>query len=305
MMKKWSLLLCSLMLIGVLSACGNNNEATPATNEPVATTETATPEVTEDIPVVTEVQGQYKDGSYYAAGDFDAESGWKPYVVLTVKDGKIATVDWNFVSSKGGPDKKTVDKAGNYGMKEKGNAQAEWYEQAVKAEQFLIEKQDPAAITIDAEGKTDAITGVSIHVNDLASLAKTALDAGPAEPGAYKDGSYHAEAAEFDADSGWKGTTDLTIANGKIIYAFFSGINEAGEDKQANSIEGKYGMKANGGSVAEWHEEAQAAQDFLIEKQDPAAITMNEEGKTDAISGVTIHVTDFVTLSQKALEGAK
>lgn len=300
MKKKWSILLCSLMMVGMLAACGNNNnnEAAPATTEPATSTEAVTP-------ATTETQGQYKDGSYYAEGEFDAESGWKPYIVLTVKEGKIATADWNFVSSKGGPDKKTLDKAGKYGMKAKGNAQAEWYEQAALAEQFLIEKQDPTAITLDAEGKTDAISGVSIHVNDLTTLAKKALDAGPAEPGPYKDGSYHAEADTFDADSGWKGTTDLTIANGKIIYAFFSGVNEAGEDKQAYSIEGKYGMKANGGSVAEWHEEAQAAQAFLIEKQDPTAITLNEEGKTDAISGVTIHVSDFVTLSQKALESAK
>ncbi len=295
MKKKWSILLCSLMLVGVLAACGNNNKAAePTTTEP--TTETTAPAAT---------QGQFTDGAYYAEGDFDAESGWKPYIVLSVKDGKIAMADWNFVSSKGGPDKKTLDKAGKYGMKEKGKAQADWYEQAALAEKFLIEKQDPAAITLDAEGKTDAISGVSIHVGDLTTLAKKALDAGPAAPGSYKDGSYHAEADAFDATSGWKSTTDLTIANGKIIYAFFSGVNEAGEDKQANSIEGKYGMKANGGSVAEWHEEAQAAQAFLIEKQDPAAITMNAEGKTDAISGVTIHVSDFVTLSQKALASAK
>jgi len=295
MKKKWSILLCSLMLVGVIAACGNNNKAAePSTTEP--TTEATAPVAKE---------GQYKDGAYYAEGDFDAKSGWKPYIVLTVKEGKIATADWNFVSSTLGADKKTLDKAGKYGMKANGKAQAEWYEQAALAEKFLIEKQDPAAITLDAEGKTDAISGVSIHVGDLTTLAKKALDAGPAEPGTYKDGNYHAEADAFDATSGWKSTTDLTIANGKIIHAFFSGVNEAGEDKQANSIEGKYGMKANGGSVAEWHEEAQAAQAFLIEKQDPAAITMNAEGKTDAISGVTIHVSDFVTLSQKALESAK
>jgi hypothetical protein len=31
----------------------------------------------------------------------------------------------------------------------------------------------------------------------------------------------------------------------------------------------------------------------------------DEAAQTEAISGVTIHVTDFVTLSRKALEGAK
>ncbi|AJS61053.1 hypothetical protein [Paenibacillus sp. IHBB 10380] len=298
MKKKWSVLLCSLLLVGMLAACGKEENAAPVTTEPATTTDSTTPAATEE-------SGKHADGSYYAEGEFDAASGWKPYIVLTVKDGKIATADWNFVSNKGGPDKKALDKAGKYGMKEKGNAQANWYEQAASAEKFLIDKQDPAAITLNAEGKTDAITGVSIHVSDLANLSKKALDAGPAEPGTYKDGSYHAEGDQFDPESGWKSTVDLTVANGKIIYAFYSGVNEAGDDKQAYSIEGKYGMKEKGGSASEWHEEAQAAEAFLIEKQDPAALAVNAEGKTDAITGVTIHVADFVTLSEKALEGAK
>lgn len=298
MNKKWSVFLCSLLLVGMLAGCGKEENAAPVTKEPATTTDTTTP-------AATEQSSKYAEGSYYAEGDFDAESGWKPYVVLTVKDGKIATADWNFVNSKGGPDKKALDKAGKYGMKEKGKAQSEWYEQAAAAEKFLIDKQDPTAIVVNAEGKTDAITGVSIHVGDLATLSKKALDAGPVEPGTYKDGSYHAEGDKFDPESGWKSTVDLTVANGKIIFAYFSGVNEAGEDKQVNSVEGKYGMKEKGGSAAEWHEEAQTAQAFLIEKQDPAAIALNAEGKTDAITGVTIHVADFVTLSEKALKGAK
>ncbi|MEC0370934.1 FMN-binding protein [Paenibacillus chibensis] len=297
MNKRWSILLSGALMAGLLAGCGSDKEAqTTDTKEPAPATTDSKDNTAAD-------SGSYKDGTYFAEGTMDEKSGWQPYVVLSVEGGKITKADWNYVSAKGGPDKKTLDKAGKYGMKA-GGGSTEWYEQAEKAEQYLIEKQDPAAITVKDDGKTDAISGVSIHVKDFTNLSEEALSAGPAAAGTYKDGSYHAEGDAFDKESGWKSTVDITVANGKIIYAYFSGVNAKGEDKQTVSKEGKYGMKA-GGAQAEWHEEAIKAQDYLIEKQDPAAITLKDDGTTDAISGVTIHVKDYVTLAQKALDQAK
>lgn len=298
MNKRWSILLSGALMAGLLAGCGGDKEAATETTDPA-------PAATDTKEAATSPAdgGSYKDGTYFAEGTMDEKSGWQPYVVLSVESGKITKADWNYVSAKGGPDKKTLDKAGKYGMKA-GGGSSEWYEQAEKAEQYLIEKQDPAAITVTAEGKTDAVSGVSIHVKDFTTLSEQALSAGPAAPGSYKDGSYHVEGDAFDKESGWKPTVDITVANGKIIYAYFSGVNAKGEDKQTVSKEGKYGMKA-GGAQAEWHEEAIKAQDYLIEKQDPAAITLKDDGTTDAISGVSIHIKDYVTLAQKALDGAK
>lgn len=183
-----------------------------------------------------------------------------------------------------------------------GGASSEWHEQAAKAEEFLIEKQDPAAITFDAEGKTDAISGVSVHVSDFVKAAQAALAAGPVEAGQYKDGGYHAE-GEMDAESGWKSTVDLTVANGNVVAVKFSGLNAAGDDKKQFSVDGKYGMKA-GGASAEWHEEIALAEKYFLENKGVAP-TLDAEGKTDAISGVSIHVGEYFTLAEKALEGAK
>ncbi|MDR0269204.1 FMN-binding protein [Paenibacillus sp.] len=297
MNKKWSILLSGALMAGLLAGCGSDKDA-----DKTATDSTPAATETKDTAGTKSDSGSYKDGTYFAEGAMDEKSGWQPYVVLTVESGKITQANWNYVSAKGGPDKKAADKAGNYGMKAAGGS-SEWYEQAEKTEQFLIEKQDPAAIEVKGDGTTDAISGVSVHVKEFTSLAEQALSAGPAAPGSFKDGSYHAE-GELDAKSGWKSTVDITVANGKIINAYFSGVNEKGEDKQTVSKEGKYGMKA-GGATAEWHEEAIKAQDYLIEKQDPAAITLKDDGTTDAISGVTIHIADYVTLAQKALDQAK
>ncbi|WP_172198016.1 FMN-binding protein [Saccharibacillus qingshengii] len=306
--KNWSVMMCSVLLIGALSACGSNNEQAETKTEP-AKTETAAaandkaaePAAAETAPA--EKASELKDGMYFAQGDMDTESGWQPYVILQVEGGKITDATWSASSINAGPDKKTSSEEGKYGMKA-GGGSTEWHEQAEKVEQYLIDNQDPAAITTNAEGYTDVVSGVPVHVNDFTEVAAAALAAGPVEAGPYKDGAYRAEASDFDPESGWKETADVTVAAGRIVAVNFSGINKAGEDKKTNSKEGKYGMKA-GGAQAEWHEEAEKTEQYLIEKQDPAAVETKEDGTTDAISGVTIHVASYLKLAEQALAEAK
>jgi major membrane immunogen (membrane-anchored lipoprotein) len=247
-------------------------------------------------------RGPYEDGHYYAADPEFGSTGWRNSADLTVINGYIVAANWNGAHREGGVDKKTSSATGEYGMVANGGAQAEWHEQAKAAEEYLIETQDPTAIAYtDDEGHTDDIAGVSIHVAGFFDLVERALEAGPAALGPYEDGVYHAEADEF-ASSGWKGTVDMTVYNGRIMAVNWSAVNEAGEDKKEASINGDYGMVAKGGAQAEWHEQAYAAEAFLLETQDPAAITYNADGYTDAISGVSVHVSEFAALVEKALE---
>lgn len=293
MKKHLAVLMAMLLATSALAGCSAKKDAavTPAP----AATETA-----------TTTESKWADGKYFAAGDsFDAESGWKSTVILDVKDGKIVSVDWNGISNKLGIDKKTASKTGKYPMVEAGGAKAPWHEQAASMEAFLIEKQDPKAITVNAEGKTDAVSSVTMAVGDLAMLAEKALTAGVAKSGAFKDGAYHAEGKDFDAKTGWKGTIDLTIMNGNVMSVNWSGINKAGEDKKAASIGGKYPMVEQGGAKATWHEQAASTEAFFLEKQAVEAITVTAEGKTDAVASVTMAVSEFTQLVTEALSAAK
>ena len=123
----------------------------------------------------------------------------------------------------------------------------------------------------------------------------------------YKDGTYVAEAASFEESSGWKDTVTLEIKDGKIVSANWNGVHkDGGDDKKTQSANGKYGMKAIGKAVAEWHEQAALAEAYLIEKQDPTAIKYTDaEGHSDAISGATMKVSAFFTLAGEALNKAK
>ncbi|NLI59901.1 MAG: FMN-binding protein [Clostridiales bacterium] len=120
-----------------------------------------------------------------------------------------------------------------------------------------------------------------------------------------KDGIYTAEEADF-ADSGWKDNVTIEVKDGEITSVDWNSTHkEQDKDKKTASKDGSYGMVANGGAIAEWHEQAEKVEAFLVEKQDVNAIQVKDDGKTDAIAGVTINVNGFVDMVKDALSNAK
>lgn len=116
------------------------------------------------------------------------------------------------------------------------------------------------------------------------------------------DGVYFAQEEEFPG-SGWKYNVTLVVNKGKIKEVDWNGSNiNAGTDKKTRSMNGKYPMVENGGAIADWHVQAEKVEKFLLKKQDPNEITLiDEDGHTDAVSGATIKVGNFVDLVKKAL----
>lgn len=115
----------------------------------------------------------------------------------------------------------------------------------------------------------------------------------------WADGTFETEEADFD-EQGYKDKVSLTIKDGKITEVIWDAYNEAGELKSVLSADGIYEMPGD----LTWQEQAMAITDFLIQNQSAEAITLNAEGKTDAVTGVTISVKDFVTLVKECLQKA-
>lgn len=120
--------------------------------------------------------------------------------------------------------------------------------------------------------------------------------------GQFEDGVYFAQEQEFPK-SGWKYNVTLVVEGGKIEEVLWNGSNiNAGTDKKTRSLDGQYPMVANGGAIAEWHVQAEKVEDFLVKTQDVEKITLTDaDGHTDAVSGATIKVGNFVTLVNEAL----
>ena len=173
MRKLLSLLLVLVMMSSLFIGCAKNEDEVEATTAPATTAPAA-----ESTEAPTQnVDGTLADGIYFATEPtFDEASGWKTVVTLEVAGGNIVSADWNGAKNVAGKDKKTTSKDGEYKMVEFGKAQSEWHEQAMLVEGFLTDVQDLDEITLtNAEGNTDAITGVSIKVGAFVELAKQAL----------------------------------------------------------------------------------------------------------------------------------
>jgi major membrane immunogen (membrane-anchored lipoprotein) len=248
-----------------------------------------------------------KDGVYFAQEGAYAKSGWKYQVSLAVQGGRIVEAGWNAVSNLGLADKKTVAASGGYGMVKASPLKKEWHEQAAAVEDYLVATQDLgfARYTTEA-GNTDAIAGASIMVREFFVLAKEAVEAGPVQRGPYaRDGWYYASAADYDA-SGWKANVLLTVAGGRIVDAVWNALpsERKKKSKLVEAAKGSYGM-GKAAAQGEWHLQAERAVRALLAAQTPAAIPVKADGKTDAVSGVSMSVAEFLSLADTALKSAR
>lgn len=116
---------------------------------------------------------------------------------------------------------------------------------------------------------------------------------------AYSDGVYYAIADEYD--NGWKSVLSFVVENGAIVSANWDALPLNGsQTKAAMAAEGTYSMKVAGATL-EWDAQSKLLTDALVAQQALPAAELDESGKTDAISGVTIGVSDAYTLFDKAL----
>jgi major membrane immunogen (membrane-anchored lipoprotein) len=230
------------------------------------------------------------DGFYFAQAR-QYTGGWRDQVVLRVQGGKIITADWNSIGTGAGlPDRDAAARA--------GKDSSGWSAQAVKAEQALVADQNTNAT---------AVAGCTIPVAPFFTLVRDALAAGPVPKGIYsKDGWYYGEAATADSYS-TKNTVLITVVNGTIKDVLWNGILQMRVDdtsKINTSIAGGYPM--TNAPQGAWHVQATRAAAELVRLQDPAKFTPpKSDGKTDAITGVSIQVRDYLNTANRALQAAR
>ena len=110
-----------------------------------------------------------------------------------------------------------------------------------------------------------------------------------------KAGTYEAENVLADSTITVKVTVDN---NGKITDVYF---DETYKDSTKKTLGYGYNMKAYGGTPYEWFEQVAFLEKAIVENQGTDFITLDANGKTDAVSGCTIGITNLVDVFNKAI----
>ncbi|MGL5150238.1 MAG: hypothetical protein ACRC7N_06665 [Clostridium sp.] len=104
--------------------------------------------------------------------------------------------------------------------------------------------------------------------------------------------------------AGDKGTTvaEVKYENGKPVDVNIDVKNTDGTTKSKQSEEGKYVMKQ--GEANAWHKQIDMLEAFIKENNfDLTKVTYtNDAGNTDAVSGVSIKVKEYVDVVDKAMK---
>lgn len=151
------------------------------------------------------------------------------------------------------------------------------------------------------------LPGMNVSSDEKAEADTEAEDAAEESEGlealkdaVLEDGDYEAKTAEAD-DNGFYGVVTMTVEDGAITAVNWDCVKEDGTKKSVLSENGEYVMTEDGPT---WKEQAEALAEALIENQSLDFLTTDEQGKTDAVSGVSISVGGFISLAEECLAQA-
>lgn len=113
------------------------------------------------------------DGTFREQLDKEDEAGYKDFVEIVVKSGRIVQVTWDAIQTDGGNNRAKASVDGEFVL---ANNSVIWAVQAYDMQNKLIEVQDPAKIAIKSDGTTEVVTDVSVSVNAFLKLANKCIE---------------------------------------------------------------------------------------------------------------------------------
>lgn len=230
-------------------------------------------------------KGVIKDGYYLAFGNKVGNTQWTEFVTVDVKDGLIQEIKWDgFNFDYNGTLRDAVSHEVLYGV----------------VDALYLERVDNFSELVKENfiGNLQFLQNQEEVPEGFLSLVQKALKNGAVKPGLYKDGDY-TQVSDPD-ESGFYSVLTLIIRGGNIIAGSWNQVNTEGVSKRDLARNGFYDM----GGVYTWDEQADLCVQKLIKLQRPERIFLNDDGKTDVISGVTIAVSPFTLIAEQVLSSA-
>lgn len=125
----------------------------------------------------------------------------------------------------------------------------------------------------------------------------------------YKEGVYTGTAVDSYGGQDNTATAIVTIdSNGKITDVDLdTTYTKDGVETTKKTLGSEYGMLGSpyGSTIGEWYQQAEALEQYVIDNQGIDKINLDEDGKTDAISGCTIKIDALYEALNSALKEAK
>lgn len=227
-----------------------------------------------------------------------------------------------------------------YNMKSQSSIGKEWNEQAAAFAEYVTGKTaaEVKGIALSNEGTpsdAELSASVTVHIGDFISVIEKAI-ANATVTGAEaadKLGLAIVSSANQSADAGEKAglaqaysffAATTTGSDGKITSCVLDGLQNKvnfdttgaitsdvkAEQKTKNELGDGYNMKSQSGIGKEWNEQAASFASYVTGKtaDEVKGIALSDEGTpsdAELSSSVTIHVTDFITVVEKAVSSAK
>lgn len=125
----------------------------------------------------------------------------------------------------------------------------------------------------------------------------------------YKEGEYTSSAV--DSYGGENNTATAVVkvdSEGKITSVYLdTTYTKDGVATTKKTLKEDYGMLNHpyGSTVGEWYEQVEKLEQAVVEHQGIDFLKLDEDGKTDAVSGCTIKIDALYEALSKALESAK
>ncbi len=323
-MKRFFALLLALLLVGSLTACGEEENPMPNSDAGTPTdsgrklglgnVSTLALDGKDKTYIKTTVAAVLldKDGKILSCDLDEAE------FPVTLKDGMMQDVANLLTKGEQGDDYTLTDSD-----RGEGATGAQSWEEQVDAFCDYVEGMTGAEVSAIAatDGKSDMIEGCDLIITDFIMAVRHATDAAIAKNAAAKDDlqlavtvaksgestdqkpQFDVEMAVVTLDESDRITaciTDTIQAKLKIDSGVFA--HEAGSLMSKRAQGDSYNMKAASSIKKEWYEQANAFDAYAVGKTADTLgkTSLGDDGKTDAISGCTIAIGGMLKNAVKA-----
>ena len=121
---------------------------------------------------------------------------------------------------------------------------------------------------------------------------------------AFEEGEYIGSVVDTYNNENNVATAKITInSKGKIESVYLDTTYQGTTKKE---LKDDYNMKKfNSKAAGEWYEQVEKLEDAIVEHNGVGFLELNEDGKTDAVSGCTIKIDALVRAVEDALNKAK